>query len=446
MKGQERKSVNAEAIKARIVSRDLKCAVVGMGYVGLPLAAQIACAGFATVGIDVDQAKIGRIAAGESPIEDVSDDDLLQLVRQGLLRFSDDFSSIADCDFIALCVPTPLDRFRQPDLSCLVSAAHSIAPLLKKGVMVSLESTSYPGTTEDLLAPLLEEGSGLVCGSQFLLGFSPERVDPGNDTYGTANTPKVVGAMGQQALDCIAAFYDAVLDGGVVRVSSPAVAETEKLLENVYRSVNIGLANEMARFCERLGIDVWEVIEAAKTKPYGFAAFYPGPGVGGHCIAVDPAYLAWKARECGFSASLVEEAGRVNSQMPLYCADRAVRLLRQRGVSPAGARVLVLGVAYKPDIGDCRESPALRIIESLEARGVSVAYFDPHVASCVCGGAEKCSLSTLSADALESADLVMVTCGHRGIDYDFVQAHAKMIFDTRNALRDVVRRDNVVVL
>lgn len=440
------RAMNAETTKARIASRDLKCAVVGMGYVGLPLAAQIARAGFATVGIDVDQAKIDRLTAGESPIEDVSDNDLRRLVRQRLLCFSSDFSPIADCNFIALCVPTPLDRFRQPDLSCIVSAAHSIAPFLKEGVMVSLESTSYPGTTEDLLAPLLEEGSGLVCGSQFLLGFSPERVDPGNATYGTANTPKVVGAMGQQALDCIAAFYDAVLDGGVVRVSSPAVAETEKLLENVYRSVNIGLANEMAMFCERLGIDVWEVIEAAKTKPYGFAAFYPGPGVGGHCIAVDPAYLAWKARECGFSASLVEESIRANSQMPLYCADRVVRLLRQGGISPAEAQVLVLGVAYKPDVGDCRESPALRIIESLEARGVSVAYFDPHVASCVCGGAEKCSLSSLSADALESADLVMVTCGHRGIDYDFVQAHAKMIFDTRNALRDVARRDNVVVL
>lgn len=438
--------MNAETIKARIASRDLKCAVVGMGYVGLPLAAQIARAGFTTVGIDVDQARVERLADGKSPIEDVSDGDLLQLVRQGRLGFSGDFSPIADCDFIALCVPTPLDRFRQPDLSYVVSAARSIAPFLKEGVMVSLESTSYPGTTEDLLAPLLEEGSGLACGSQFLLGFSPERIDPGNAAYGTANTPKVVGAMGQQALDCIAAFYDAVLDGGVVRVSSPAVAETEKLLENVYRSVNIGLANEMAMFCERLGIDVWEVIEAAKTKPYGFAAFYPGPGVGGHCIAVDPAYLTWKARECGFSASLVEEAGRVNSQMPLYCADRAVRLLRQRGVSPAGARVLVLGVAYKPDIGDCRESPALRIIESLEARGVSVAYFDPHVASCVCGGTERRSLPSLSADVLESADLVMVTCGHRGIDYDFVQAHAKMIFDMRNALRDVACRDNVVVL
>lgn len=438
--------MNSEVVKARIASRQLRCSVVGLGYVGLPLAVQLASAGFNVVGIDAIPERIEQLVNGKSYIEDVSDQELVWLTGRGLLRFASDFSPIAHCDFIALCVPTPLDELRRPDLSCVKSAVRSIAPFLKEGAMVSLESTTYPGTTEELVAPLLEEGSGLVCGNQFFLAFSPERVDPGNVVFRMANTSKVVGAVGQEALDCISAVYDAVLDGGVVRVSSPAVAEMEKLLENVYRSVNIGLANEMAMFCERLDIDIWEVIDAAKTKPYGFAAFYPGPGVGGHCIAVDPAYLTWKARECDFEASLVEEAGRVNSQMPLYCANRAVRLLLQKGISPAEAQVLVLGVAYKPDIGDCRESPALRIIECLEARGVSVAYFDPYVASCVCGGTERRSLSALSADGLESVDLVMVTCGHRGIDYGFVQAHAKMIFDTRNALRDVVCRDNVVVL
>ena len=435
-----------DSVKTRIASRELRCAVVGMGYVGLPLAVQIARAGFVTVGIDVDQGKAEQLTAGKSHIEDVSGDDLLQLARQGLLRFAGDFSPVADCDFVALCVPTPLDGLRKPDLSCVASAARSVAPFLREGAMVSLESTVYPGATEELVAPLIERGSGLACGTQFLLGCSPERIDPGNAAFGVANTPKVVGAIGQEALDCISAVYDAVLDGGVVRVSGPAVAETEKLLENVYRSVNIGLVNEVAMLCERLGIDVWEVIEAAKTKPYGFAPFYPGPGVGGHCIAVDPAYLAWRARECGFSASLIEESCRVNDRMPSYCADRAVRLLQGRGVPPAGAQVLVLGVAYKPDIGDCRESPALRVIECLEGRGVSVSYFDPHVASCVCGGVEKRSLPALSADALEDADLVMVTCGHGGIDYDFVRAHAKAVFDTQNALRDVACRDNVVAL
>ncbi|MBM6817615.1 nucleotide sugar dehydrogenase [Olsenella uli] len=439
--------MNTTEIRQAIESRALVCGTVGLGYVGLPLAVEKAKAGFRTIGFDVQQAKVDKVNAGENYIGDVVQEDLAELVTEGRLEATTDFSRVSECDFVAICVPTPLDIHQQPDTSYMESSAREIAPYLKKGVMVVLESTTYPGTTEDLIRPILEKGSGLTCGTEFYLGFSPERVDPGNLIYKTKNTPKVVGAIGAEALDLIASVYESVLEGGVTRVSSPAVAEMEKILENTYRNVNIGLVNELAQLCDRMGIDIWEVIEAAKTKPYGFTAFYPGPGLGGHCIPLDPYYLSWKAREYGFHTSMIEASMMVNDRMPEYCVERAERLLSDRSQKAiCGANVLVLGVAYKQDIDDYRESPALRVIECLEKRGANVTYFDPWVSSYRFKGVERASIPELTPEALEAADLVMVTCAHTNVDYDMVQAHAQVVFDTKNAMKAVEKRDNIEVL
>lgn len=439
--------MNTAEIKQAIENRALVCGTVGLGYVGLPLAVEKAKAGYKTIGFDVQQAKVDKVNAGENYIGDVVQEDLAELVSEGRLEATTDFSRVAECDFVAICVPTPLDIHQQPDTSYMENSAREIAPYLKKGVMVVLESTTYPGTTEDLIRPILEKGSGLTCGTEFYLGFSPERVDPGNLIYKTKNTPKVVGAIGETALDLIASVYESVLEGGVTRVSSPAVAEMEKILENTYRNVNIGLVNELAQLCDRMGIDIWEVIEAAKTKPYGFTAFYPGPGLGGHCIPLDPYYLSWKAREYGFHTSMIEASMMVNDRMPEYCVERAERLLSDRSQKAiCGANVLVLGVAYKQDIDDYRESPALRVIECLEKRGANVTYFDPWVSTYRFKGAEHASIPNLTPEALEAADLVMVTCAHTNVDYDMVQAHAKVVFDTKNAMKAVENRDNIEVL
>ncbi len=434
-------------IKQAIKDRALVCGTVGLGYVGLPLAVEKAKAGFKTIGFDVQQTKVDKVNAGENYIGDVVQEDLAALVSEGRLEATTDFSRVSECDFVAICVPTPLDIHQQPDTSYMENSAKEIAPYLKRGVMVVLESTTYPGTTEDLIRPILEEGSGLTCGTEFYLGFSPERVDPGNLIYKTKNTPKVVGAIGAEALDLIASVYESVLDGGVTRVSSPAVAEMEKILENTYRNVNIGLVNELAQLCDRMGIDIWEVIEAAKTKPYGFTAFYPGPGLGGHCIPLDPYYLSWKAREYGFHTSMIEASMMVNDRMPEYCVERAERLLSDRSQKAiCGANVLVLGVAYKQDIDDYRESPALRVIECLEKRGANVTYYDPWVSTYRYKGVERSSVPELTPETLEAADLVMVTCSHTNVDYDMVQRHAKVVFDTKNAMKSVEKRDNIEVL
>ena len=414
---------------------------------GLPLAVEKAKAGYKTIGFDVQQAKVDKVNAGDNYIGDVVQEDLAELVSDGRLEATTDFSRVSECDFVAICVPTPLDIHQQPDTSYMENSAKEIAPHLKPGLMVVLESTTYPGTTEDLIRPILEKGSGLTCGTEFYLGFSPERVDPGNLIYKTKNTPKVVGAIGEEALDLIASVYESVLEGGVTRVSSPRVAEMEKILENTYRNVNIGLVNELAQLCDRMDINIWEVIAAAKTKPYGFTAFYPGPGLGGHCIPLDPYYLSWKAREYGFHTSMIEASMMVNDRMPEYCVERAERLLSDRSQKAiCGANVLVLGVAYKQDIDDYRESPALRVIECLEKRGANVTYFDPWVSTYRFKGTERASIPELTSEVLEAADLVMVTCAHTNVDYDLVQAHAKVIFDTKNVMKNVEKRDNIEVL
>lgn len=435
-----------EELLQKIHDKSLTVGVVGLGYVGLPLAVEKAKAGFMTIGFDVQEDKVAHVNEGHNYIGDVVDSDLKELVDVGMLRATTDFSEICEADFIAICVPTPLDEHQQPDTTFIEMSAASIAEHLKSHTMVVLESTTYPGTTEELLKPILEEGSGLTCGEDFYLGFSPERVDPGNLIYKTKNTPKVVGAVGEDALECIAAVYEAVLEGGVTRVSSPAVAEMEKILENTYRNVNIGLINELAMLCDRMDIDIWEVVDAAKTKPYGFTAFYPGPGLGGHCIPLDPYYLSWKAREYGFHTSMIEASMTVNDGMPEWCASRAARILNDHGKAANGAKVLVLGVAYKQDIDDYRESPALRLIERLELRGCDISYYDPWVPEYSYKGVVRESLSTLDAASLENADLVIIACAHTNIDYEAVQHHALAILDTKNAMKDVGDRHNIEVL
>lgn len=437
--------MNASFVQ-QVKKRNLVCGTVGLGYVGLPLAVEKAKAGYKTIGFDIQQSKVDMVNAGHNYIGDVVQEDLAQLVDEGMLEATTDYSRVSECDFIAICVPTPLDEHQQPDTSFMEASAKEIAPYITKGTMVVLESTTYPGTTEELIKPILEEGSGFTCSKDFYLGFSPERVDPGNLIYKTKNTPKVVGAIGEEALEKIASVYESILEGGVTRVSSPAVAEMEKILENTYRNINIGLVNEMAMLCDRMGIDIWEVIEAAKTKPYGFTAFYPGPGLGGHCIPLDPYYLTWKAREYGFHTSMIEASMTVNDGMPEWVASRTARILNCHQKAMYGANVLVLGVAYKQDIDDYRESPALRVIERVKVRGANVTYYDPWVSEYTYKGETSYSIPELSAEAIASADIVLVTRAHTNIDYDFVQEHAQAILDTKNAMKNVANRSNIEVL
>ena len=430
----------------KIEERKIKVGVVGLGYVGLPLAVEKAKAGFVTVGFDVQPAKVDMVNAGKNYIGDVVDSDLESLVKEGMLSATSDFSFIKDVDFVAICVPTPLDEHQQPDISYVKSSTEAVSKYLKKNTMVVLESTTYPGTTEELIKPILEEGSGLKCGEDFYLGFSPERVDPGNLIYKTKNTPKVVGAVGKDATEVIAAMYRAVLDGDVHEVSSPAIAEMEKILENTYRNVNIGLVNELAILCNRMGINFWEVVDAAKTKPYGFQAFYPGPGLGGHCIPLDPYYLSWKAREYGFHTSMIESSMMVNDRMPEYCVERAGKILNRFKKALNGAKVLVLGVAYKQDIDDYRESPAIRVIEVLEREGADVEFFDPWIAEYKEHGQVKTGLKEITPDSVKGYDLVMITAAHSNVDYDMVQKNAEAIFDTKNVMKNIKNRENIEVL
>ena len=435
-----------EVLVEKIRAKTLTMGVCGLGYVGLPLAVDKARHGFRTIGFDVQQKKVDMVNAGENYIGDVVDTDLKELVSSGMLRATSDFSFVKDVDFIAICVPTPLDDHQQPDVSYMRDSAIEVAKHLHSGTAVVLESTTYPGTTEELVKPILEQGSGLKCGEDFYLGFSPERVDPGNLIYKTKNTPKVVGAIGKDATEVIAALYEAVLEGEVFQVSSPAVAEMEKILENTYRNINIGLVNELAILCDKMGIDIWEVIEAAKTKPFGFQAFYPGPGLGGHCIPLDPYYLSWKAREYEFHTSMIESSMMINDRMPAYCVERAGMILNRFRKALNGSRVLVLGVAYKQDIDDYRESPALRVIEELEKIGAEVVYFDPWVRQYRYKGTTRSSEPELSLELVESADLVMVTAAHTNVDYEFVQQHAAAVFDTKNVMKHLKNRENIEVL
>ena len=429
----------------KISNREIIVGVVGLGYVGLPLAVEKAKAGFKTIGFDIQTEKVKMVNEGHNYIGDVVDSDLKLLINSGMLSATNDFSFVKDVDFVAICVPTPLDEHQQPDISYVKSSAEEIARYMTKGTMVVLESTTYPGTTEELLKPILET-SGLKCGEDFYLGFSPERVDPGNKHFKTKNTPKVVGAIGEDAREVIATMYRTVLEGDVYEVSSPAIAEMEKILENTYRNINIGLANEMAILCNRMGIDYWEVVDAAKTKPYGFQAFYPGPGLGGHCIPLDPYYLSWKAREFGFHTSMIESSMIINDKMPEYCVERSMSILNRHKKALNGSKVVVLGVAYKNDIDDYRESPAIRILEKLKEAGAETDFYDSWITEYKDKGQIFKGIDKIDADIISGYDLILVTAAHTNIDYDMIQKNAKTVFDTRNAMKDVADRENIEVL
>ncbi len=435
-----------ETLIKKIENHEIVVGVVGLGYVGLPLAVEKAKAGFKTIGFDVQQEKVDLVNQGHNYIGDVVDDDLVKLVNAKQLSATSDFSFVKDVDFIAICVPTPLDSHQQPDISYVKDSTIAISRYLKPGTMVVLESTTYPGTTEELIKPILEEGSRLTCGEDFYLGFSPERVDPGNKQFKTKNTPKVVGAIGKDATEVIAKMYREVLVGDVHEVSSPAVAEMEKILENTYRNINIGLVNELAILCDRMNISLWEVVDAAKTKPYGFQAFYPGPGLGGHCIPLDPYYLTWKAREYGFHTSMIEASMMINDKMPEYCVDRAAKVLNRVKKALNGSKVLVLGVAYKADIDDYRESPAIDVIEILQREGANVDFFDPYIPKFRAHGKEYVGIADISPEVISSYDIVFVAAAHTNVDYDMIEQNAQAIFDSKNAMKDVKNREKIEVL
>lgn len=433
------------SISNRLKSKTATLGVIGLGYVGLPLAVEKAKAGFRTIGFDIQEEKVQMVNEGKNYIGDVINEDLENIVQSGLLSATTDFSKVASADCVCICVPTPLDKHQQPDISYVKDSAESIVPYMHKGMLIVLESTTYPGTTEELLKPILER-SGLVCGVDFHLAFSPERVDPGNLIYKTKNTPKVVGGVTPQCTEVAAVLYEAILEAPIHRVSSPAIAEMEKILENTYRNVNIGLINELAILCHKMGINIWEVIDAAKSKPYGFQAFYPGPGLGGHCIPLDPYYLSWKAREYGFHTSMIESSMMINDRMPEYCLERSAKILNRFKKPLNGSKILILGVAYKQDIDDYRESPALSVIEELEQEGAEIVFYDPYVLAYTHKKRVKNGESQLTPELIQSADLVIITTAHTCVDYDLLQKNAHYIFDTKNAMKNIKNRDNVELL
>jgi UDP-N-acetyl-D-glucosamine dehydrogenase len=428
------RGIERKDLLSRLREKNFTAAVIGLGYVGLPLAMEYADAGIEVIGVDVDGSKVRSLKAGKSYIGDVPSESVKNAVDAGLFTATTDFSAVAMADTVNICVPTPLRKTKDPDLSYIVSAMEHILEYLHRDMLLVLESTTYPGTTSEVLAPMVE-AKGYKVGTDIFLAFSPERVDPGNARFTTKNIPKVVGGVTPKCTKVATALYTGVLEN-IHPVSSAAVAEMVKLLENTFRSVNIGLVNEIALMANRMGIDVWEVIEAAKTKPFGFMPFYPGPGIGGHCIPLDPFYLSWKAKQYGFESRFIELAGVVNGQMPHYTVDKVVEALNRFRKAVNGARVLVLGVAYKKNISDVRESPALDILQLLSKKGAQLSYCDPYVPE-VREAGFVLKASPFSAATLRKADCVVVVTDHAAFDYKLVAREAKVVVDTRNALKGV---------
>ncbi len=441
-------AVDVAALLARYHNKQAVLGVIGLGYVGLPLSCAACTAGFKVVGFDVDPAKIEKLLRGESYIGNIHNDKVSSFVRDSRFVPTADYARLAEVDAIIMCVPTPLNKNREPDMTYIERTAEAIAPHLKAGHLVVLESTTYPGTTEDVVRPLLESGSGLVAGVDFFLAFSPEREDPGNAKYHTSIIPKVVGGMTPDALQLAQAMYDGFLSA-TVPVSSAATAEAVKLTENIFRSVNIALVNELKVIYDAMGIDIWEVIEAAKTKPFGYMPFYPGPGLGGHCIPIDPFYLTWKAREHGIATRFIELAGEINVAMPRFVVNRLAETLDARaGKGLNGANILVIGVAYKKNVADERESPAFTIMEMLEHRHAQVSFHDPYV-PVIPPKREHAQFTgrtstPLTAETIAAADAVLIVTDHDTIDYAAIARHAKIVVDTRNALAGVTDRHNIV--
>ena len=424
----------AEVLRGRLAARTATVGIIGLGYAGLPLAVGFAQAGFAVIGVDLRADRRDALAAGHSYVDDIADADLAPLVAAGRLRATADYAALRDADAITICVPTPLSKTKAPDPSAIIAAIASLAPHLRLGQLVVLESTSYPGTTTELLQPAIE-AEGLVIGRDVFLAFAPERVNPGDARFTVRNTPKLVGGVTETCRDLAAALYAPIV-GGVVPVSSPIVAETAKLLENTFRAVNVALANELALMCRHLGVDVWEVIQAAATKPFGFMPFYPGPGLGGHCIPIVPHYLAWKLKTLGYEARFIALADEVNAAMPAHVVGLVADALNDAAVPKPlrGARVLVLGVTYKPDVADTRESPPVEVLRLLRAKGADAAYHDPLIPT-VAVGDETLEGVALDDAALAAADCVVIATDHQSYDWAWVATHATLIVDTRNATK-----------
>lgn len=429
------------ALREKLKDKKAVASVIGLGYVGLPLAVELAQAGLETIGIDISSEKVGMVNAGKSYIGDVTDHDLSKAVKKGKLRATTDFESLASADTVNICVPTPLRKTKDPDISYIVAAVKEIQKHLHKEQLIILESTTYPGTTEEVIQPLLEE-TGLKAGKDFYLAFSPERVDPGNEKFTTKNIPKVVGGLTGKCTKLAVALYKTA-KMNPVSVNSARVAETVKLLENTFRSVNIGLVNEIALMCHKMNINVWEVIDAAATKPFGFMPFYPGPGLGGHCIPIDPFYLSWKAKMSGFEARFIELSGSINSDMPVHVVNRVVEALNEHKKCVNGSRILIMGLSYKEDIGDTRESPAYDVIHLLKQRGASIHYYDTHITHPQEMG-DIPAFEYLPGN-LKKVDCAIIITGHKDVDYNMLVEHTPLIFDSRNVLKGI-KSDNIVRL
>jgi UDP-N-acetyl-D-glucosamine dehydrogenase len=420
----------SETLYNKLTRREARVGVIGLGYVGLPLGVAFAQAGFEVVGLDVDTSRVEQLNQGASYIQDVSGEELAQLVKTGKFRATTDYAVLRELDAVSICVPTPLNKLRDPDISFIVAVMDRLVPHVHRDFLVVLESTTYPGTTRELVLPRLEE-TDYTIGKDLFLCFSPERIDPGNPQYKIPNTPKVLGGVTEACTRIGRALYEQIIES-LVPVSSPEAAEMVKLLENTFRSINIGLANEVAIMCEKLGVDVWEVIRAAATKPFGFMPFTPGPGLGGHCIPVDPHYLAWKMKTLDYKARFIELAGEINTAMPFHVVELVGKGLNRRRKAINGSRILVLGAAYKKDIDDVRESPALDVIRLLEESGAQVAYYDPHVPVIHWDGDALRGLPELTPEAVRRQDAVVIVTDHTAVDYELVKANADLIIDTRN--------------
>ena len=434
---------HSERLRQALEQRAGRVGVIGLGYVGLPLAVAFGKAGFSVLGVDVDRERVARLNAGDSPVEDVGSDELATLVASGRLKITTEPSALSEADAIIICVPTPLGKSREPDISYIVAAADAVATVLRPGQLVVLESTTYPGTTEEVLLPRFK-ARGFTVGEEFFLAFSPERIDPGNKRFDLRAIPKLVGGVTPACSELTRVLYGQIVDR-VVPVSGPQTAEMVKLFENIFRSVNIALVNELAIMCRRLGLSVWEVIEAASTKPFGFMPFYPGPGIGGHCIPSDPHYLSWRTRLMGYEPKFIAFADEINRQMPTYVVQMVTEALNDRAKAVRGAKILALGVAYKAGVGDVRDSPALEILEALLARGAQVSYVDPHVPRLKIGDHQLMSVSWQSAN-LASRDLVLILTNHPEFDMKRVAAEAPLVVDTRNATGSLGPRSNIIRL
>ncbi len=421
-------------LKTKIKNKNFRLSVIGLGYVGLPLAVEFAKKGFAVTGIDIDKQKVKSLVSKISYIQDVSSEDIADIVNKGLFRATSDYGQLKKQDAVIVCVPTPLGKTREPDISFIVQATKKIAEYLHRQELIVLESTTYPGTTEELVLPILEK-RGFKVGKDFFLGFSPERVDPGNPIFQTANIPKVVGGVTKQCSELIRLLYSQIIEQ-VVLVSSSRVAEMVKLLENTFRAVNIALINEICLMANRLNIDIWEVIKAAGTKPFGFMSFKPGPGLGGHCLPIDPLYLSWKARLHGFESRFIQIADEINSSMPAYVVNKTAESLNKYYKSLKGSKILVIGVAYKPDVSDMRESPALEIIKHLKEEKAIVSYCDPLIKNIKINGSRLSSIR-LSSAKIKDMDCVLIVTPHKQIDYDLILKQARLVFDTRNVYEGI---------